>query len=166
MPRHPAVPALIATASLLAFLGCGRKAALPPPDPSRIPDITTWQQVGGLRPSFAGPHRGSWQRTWLNAEASQALGANAFQPSPDGTQLVKEALSQDGRRLGWFWMSKENRQWIWGQAGVDGRVIWRQAGLENSCAACHLKNAPQFDGAFAPVWAGKGRLHIGAGSSQ
>lgn len=166
MPRRPLPPALLAAASLLAFLGCGRKAAAPPPDPSRIPDITTWQPIGGLRPSFAGPHRGAWQRTWLNAEAAQALDANAFQPWPDGAQLVKEALTQDGKRLGWFWMSKEKGQWAWGQAGVDGRVTWRQAGLDNSCAVCHMKNAPQFDGAFAPVWAGKGRLHIGIGSSQ
>jgi len=166
MPRRPLLPALLAAASLLAFLGCGRKAAAPPPDPSRIPDITAWQPIGGFRPSFAGPHRGAWQRTWLNPEAAQALDANAFQPWPDGAQLVKEALTQDGKRLGWFWMSKEKGQWAWGQAGVDGRVTWRQAGLDNSCAACHMKNAPQFDGAFAPVWAGKGRLHIGIGSSQ
>ena len=165
MPRRPLLSALLAAASLLAFMGCGRKAPIPPPDPSRIPDFTAWSQIGGLRPSFAGPHRGSWQRTWLNAEAAQALDANAFQPWPDGTQLVKEALAQDGKRLGWFWMSKEKGQWVWGKAGVEGRVTWRQAGLDNSCAACHMKNAPQFDGAFAPVWAGKGRLHIGIESS-
>lgn len=165
MPRRPILSALLAAASLLAIPGCRRKAPLRPPDPSRIPDISAWEPIGGLRPSFAGPHRGAWQRTWLNAEAAQALDANAFQPWPDGTQLVKEAFTQDGKRLGWFWMSKEQGQWVWGQAGVDGRVAWRQAGSGNSCAACHLKNAPEFDGAFAPVWAGKGRLHIGIGSS-
>ena len=167
MRRRPFPLSVLAAASLLAFSGCGKKAVAPPlPDPALIPDITAWQQLGALRPSFAGPHRGALQRTWLNDLASQALADNAFQPWPDGTQLVKEALSQDGKRLGWFWMSKENHQWVWGQAGVDGRVNWRQAGLDNACAACHLKNAPEFDGAFAPVWAGKGRLHIGIGSSS
>ncbi|HTL97168.1 MAG TPA: hypothetical protein VL181_00045 [Holophagaceae bacterium] len=166
MPRRRLPFFALAAASLLAFSACGRKAAAPAlPDPARIPDIAGWQQVGGLRPSFAGPHRGAFQRTWLNGTASGALGANAFQPWPDGTQLVKEALTPDGKRLGWFWMSKELGRWVWGQAGVEGRVTWRQAGLDNACAACHLKNAPQFDGAFAPVWAGKGRLNIGAGSA-
>ena len=158
---------LLAAASLAALTGCGKKAeAPPPPDPSRIPEVAAWRPLGGTRPSFAGPHRGALQRTYLNGIASDALDANAFQPWPDGTQLVKEALNADGARLGWFWMSKERGQWVWGQAGVEGRVTWRQAGLDNACAACHLKNAPQFDGAFAPVWAGKGRLHIGIGSSQ
>ena len=153
--------------ALLALTGCGRKAAAPPPpDPSRIPDLASWQAIGGLRPSFAGPHRGALQRTWLNGIAGEALQADQFQPWPDGTQLVKEALNQDGSRLGWFWMSKEGGRWVWGQAGLDGRVSWRQAGLDNACAACHLKDAPQFDGTFAPVWAGKGRLHIPIGSSQ
>ena len=153
--------------ALLSLAGCGRKAAAPPPppDPSRIPDLTGWEEIGGLRPSFAGPHRGSLQRTRLNGIATQAMADNAFQPWPEGTQLVKEALARDGHRLGWFWMSKEGSRWVWGQADPDGRVTWRQAGLDNACAACHLKNAPQFDGAFAPVWAGKGRLHIGLGST-
>ncbi len=163
--RRPARYAL-AAASLLAWLGCGRKAVAPPPDPTGIPNIRTWQPLGGLRPSFAGPHRGAWQRTYLNEAASQALEANTFQPWPDGTQLVKEALTQEGQRLGWFWMSKEHGQWVWAQAGAEGRVTWRQAGPDTSCALCHMKNAPQFDGTFAPVWAGKGRLHIGIGSSQ
>lgn len=161
MPRRPSLFALLTAASLLVILDCERKLPPPLPDASRVPDITGWQPIGGLRPSFAGPHRGAWQRTWLNADAAQALDANEFQPWPNGTQLVKEALNQDGQRLGWFWMSKEKGQWQWGQAGVDGRITWRQAGLDNSCAVCHMKNAPQFDGAFAPVWAGKGRLHIG-----
>lgn len=165
MPRRLPLLRLLAAAPLLAFLGCGRKAAVPPPDPSRIPDIRAWQALGGLRPSFAGPHRGALQRTYLNAEAAQALDANAFQPWPDGTQLVKEALNPEGQRLGWFWMSKERGRWVWGQAGPDGRVTWRQAGPDNACAACHVKYAPQFEGAFAPVWAGKGRLHIGLGST-
>lgn len=153
--------------TLLLTLGmaCHRHAPAPPPDPSRIPDLTVWQPLGGLRPSFAGPHRGALQRTFLNPIALQALNDNAFQPWPEGSQLVKEALDRDGARLGWFWMSKEQGQWVWGQAGVDGRVTWRQAGQDTSCAACHIKNAPQFDGAFAPVWAGKGRLHIGIGST-
>ena len=165
---RPVLPSiLIAAASLAALLGCGKKAQAPPlPDPSRIPDVAAWQPIGGLRPSFAGPHRGAMQRTYLNGIAAQALADDAFQPWPDGAQLVKEALQTDGARLGWFWMSTERGQWVWGQAGVDGRVTGRQAGLDNACAACHLKNAPQFDGAFAPVWAGKGRLHIGVGSSR
>lgn len=167
MARSALPPVLIAAASLAALSGCGRKAQAPPlPDPSRVPEVAAWQPIGGLRPSFAGPHRGALQRTYLNGIATQALADNAFQPWPDGAQLVKEALNPDGSRLGWFWMSKERGQWAWSQAGVDGRVSWRQAGLGNACAACHLKNAPQFDGAFAPVWAGKGRLHIGIGSSQ
>ena len=160
--------ATLLSAGLLGALACGRKAAAPPPppDPSRIPAVADWQPIGGLRPSFAGPHRGALQRTYLNGPASEALQENHFAPWPDGAPLVKEALAQDGAtRLGWFWMSKEQGRWVWGQAGPDGRVTWRQAGLDNACAACHLKNAPQFDGAFAPVWAGKGRLHIGVGSA-
>src|SRR5690348_6026196 len=120
MPRRSFASIALAAAPLLAFLACGRKApAAPLPDPARIPDLSAWHQVGALRPSFAGPHRGAFQRTWLNAEASRALDENAFQPWPDGTQLVKEALTRDGRRLGRFWMSKERGQWVWGQAGVD-----------------------------------------------
>ncbi|MBS1785763.1 MAG: hypothetical protein JST24_10080 [Acidobacteria bacterium] len=166
MTGRSAFSILLAAAPLLGILACGHKAPPSPPDPSHIPDITAWQPIGGLRPSFAGPHRGAWQRTWLNPEAAAALDANQFQPWPDGSQLVKEALDKEGKRLGWFWMSHEQGAWVWGQAGVDGRVTWRQAGSGNACAACHVKNAPQFEGAFAPVWAGKGRLHIGIGSSQ
>jgi hypothetical protein len=57
-------------------------------------------------------------------------------------------------------MSKEKGQWVWAQAGPDGKVEDRLAGSENACAACHMGRAEKFDGTFAPVFAGKGTLDI------
>lgn len=161
-------------APCLLLLACGCRPEAPqaqapvsvqapapaPPDPSRIPDIATWQVQGPPRVSFAGPHRGSRQRVFLNAAARQALDADRFHPWPEGAQLVKEALDEHDKRIGWFWMSKEQGQWVWAQAGPDGKVEERLKGLENSCAACHTTNAARFDGSFAPVFAGKGTLNI------
>ncbi|HJW08461.1 MAG TPA: hypothetical protein VJ483_02435, partial [Holophagaceae bacterium] len=89
-----------------------------------------------------------------------ALDRNRFNPWPDGSQIVKEAFDAQGARMGWFWMSKESGQWVWAQAGVDGKVDERMAGTENACAACHLARAEKFDGTFAPVFAGKGTLDV------
>lgn len=157
----------------LMLLACDRKVPAPPappaaaeaplPDPSRIPDVAGWFDMGPSRPSFAGPHRGSYQRVRLNAVAAKALAEEHLYPWPDGAQQVKEALDGNGKRIAWFWMSKEKGQWVWAQAGADGKVDERLPGTENACAACHMSRAEKFDGAFSPVFAGKGTLDIPIG---
>jgi Cytochrome P460 len=133
-------------------------------DPSRIPDASSWKRVGEPRPSFAGPHRGSFQRVMLNDIAERALHENRFKPWPEGSQLVKEALDDKGRRVAWFWMSKEQGDWVWVQSEADGRVNERLRGeTSGACAACHTSRAASFDGVFTPVFVGKGRLNIPMG---
>lgn len=141
----------------------------PPPypmDPTHIPDRSGWKPLGDIRPSFAGPHRGSFQRVTLNPIAAAALDRGAFNPWPEGAQVVKEALDKNGKRLGYFWMSKEQGQWIWATGDLSGRVEARFPGESSgACAACHGTRAARFDGCFSPVFAGKGTLDIPLNSS-
>jgi len=140
-------------------------SSLPVPNPNRIPDIEHWTILGPVRPSFAGPHRGSYQRLYINAIARQALDENRFRPWPEGSQLIKEALNAKGRRTAWFWMSKERDQWIWATANPPGKVLSRDSGAASgACAACHMHHAAKFDGSFAPAFAGKGPLNIPLGA--
>ncbi len=172
----PPIPLLIPL--LIMGTACDRKAHVPeakiapasqptpsqpppPPDPTHIPDRTGWKPLGAVRASFAGPHRGSFQRVLLNPTASVALDHDAFKPWPDGAQIVKEALNRDGKRLGFFWMSKEQGQWVWATGDAKGQVPVRfQGETSGACAACHMGRAAQFDGAFSLVFAGKGTLNI------
>ncbi len=136
-------------------------AVLPGPDPAHIPDVSNWQIVGGVRRSFAGPHRGTFRRVTLNPIAATALERGNYRPWPDGTQMVKEALDAKGRRLGFFWMSKEQGQWVWATGDVKGRVAARFLGdSSGACAACHTARAARFDGSFAPALAGKESLDL------
>lgn len=159
-------------ASLAMGVGCDRKgktepAAAPAPemkpvapvDPSHIPDYSTWRSLGPVRPSHAGPHRGSFQRIFLNPVAARAMDEKVFDPWPDGSQLVKEALDAQRKRLMFFWMSREQGQWVWATGDPLGKVATRFPGESSgSCAACHMARTAQFGGAFSPVFAGKGTL--------
>ena len=154
--------------------GCGRKAkqplaptpetvvALPAPlDPTRIPDVSVWKSLGDIRPSFAGPHRGSFQRVYLNPMAARALDHGTFNPWPEGSQFVKEAFDKHRSRMGFFWMSKEQGQWVWATGDVNGKVAARFIGESSgACAACHSARAAQSDGTFSTGTAGKEALAI------
>lgn len=172
MPRlAPCLPWIL-IASLALGLACdhkGKQGATPTPalpvppvasvDPMHIPDFSGWKSLGPARPSQAGPHRGAFQRIYLNPVAAQALEQNAFNPWPDGSQLVKEALDSQGKRLRFFWMSRERGQWVWATGDVQGQVASRFPGESSgACAACHMARTAQFGGSFTPALAGKGTL--------
>ena len=128
-------------------------------DPTHIPDLSMWKPLGDIRPSFAGPHRGTFQRVYLNPIATRAMGHGTFNPWPEGSQLVKEALDKHRKRLGFFWMSKEQGEWVWATGDVNGKVAARFIGESSgACAACHAARAAQFGGTFSPTFAGKGTL--------
>ncbi len=173
---HP-IPAILTMGAMVAMgVACDHKArqtqalpaktaGLPPPplDPNHIPDLSMWRSLGDFRPSFAGPHRGSFQRVYVNPVAASALDRGACNPWPEGSQLVKEALDRNHKRMAYFWMSKEQGQWVWATAKVDGKVAARYIGESSgACAACHAARASQFDGTFSPALAGKDHVDISA----
>ena len=136
-------------------------------DPTRIPELATWRPLGDFRPSFAGPHLGSFQKVYLNATAADALDRGTSNPWPEGSQFVKEALDKHRKRMAYFWMSKEQGKWVWASGSVDGKVAARFPGESSgACAACHAARATRFDGVFSPGLVEKPRLGAAAPASS
>lgn len=118
--------------------------------------------VSALPPalSFAGPHKGTYQETFMNSIAFSALQENNFDPWPEGSEFIKRTSGPTGEVISYSGQFKTNG-WEWSTFDKDGKLVWRAGSLTpSSCNQCHQQMASKFDGVFTPVFFGKGSLSI------
>lgn len=116
--------------------------------------------------SFAGPHKGTYQETFMNPIAFSALQENNFAPWPEGSEFIKRTTSEKGEVISYSTQFKKNG-WEWATFNKEGKLIWRtSSSTSSSCNECHQQMASKFDGVFTPVFFGKGSLSIPINKSK
>jgi hypothetical protein len=111
-----------------------------------IDGYESWPQVeAGIVPSAA--VHGEYVQNWLNDTAKTVVDAQAGEPMPDGSVLVKQGyddeLGDSEKNLTVMW--KTDGEWFWAQYSNTGDLS--KSGFElEGCVECHEGDAGQQDG--------------------